>query len=204
VNQDLVIEHQSHPKLGETANGDAVVVRYFRNGALVALIDALGHGPHAEFVARRAVSYLNGRDYSVVDAGTEAAMHGLHSALRGTRGAAAMICLIRDGALHGCSVGNVEIRCVGTALPAMLSPGIVGVRMQALRSFSGMLPPNARYFIFSDGVSRNAPFHALAELSARQACETLTTKYRHDHDDASAVVLARKEPNRFQIKRESQ
>ena len=122
-------------------------------------------------------------------------MRGLHSALRGTRGACATICLIRGTALEGCGVGNVEMRCVGVSVPVVLTPGIVGVQLRKPRGFAGVLPPRAWCFLFSDGVSRRAPFAELAKLTPQDACQFLMRKHRHSHDDASVVVLAAKEPD---------
>jgi phosphoserine phosphatase RsbX len=201
VSEDLVVEYQSRPKLGETANGDVVVVRYGRGGTLVALVDALGHGPRAVTVAERASAYLCEVADALLESDAENAMRGLHGALHGTRGAAATICLIRGWMLDACGVGNVEVRCVGATIPVVMTPGIVGVQMQRLRSFTGTLPAGARCFMFSDGVSRQAPFSGLASLNVRQACETLIANHCHAHDDASVVVLARKEQSPCQNKR---
>jgi negative regulator of sigma-B (phosphoserine phosphatase) len=189
---DLVIAHETRPKYGEVANGDAVVIRRHAGGALLAIVDALGHGPRAESVARVASAYL-GELPAVPDADAEVVMRGLHAALQGTRGAAATVCLIRGRTLEGCGVGNVELRCVGAAVPVVLNPGIVGVHLRRVQVFSGELAPNSRCFLFSDGVSRRAPFSEIARLSPAEACAVLIAKHRHDHDDASVAVVAVKE-----------
>ena len=127
--------------------------------------------------------------------GAVGVMRGLHSALRGTRGACATICLIRGRALEACGVGNVEMRCIGASVPVVLTPGIVGVQLRKPRAFSGLLPPHAWCFLFSDGVSRRAPFAELARLTPQDACQFLMRKHRHSHDDASVIVVAAKEPD---------
>ena len=64
------------------------------------------------------------------------------------------------------------------------------------RGFSGVLPPSAWCFLFSDGVSRRAPFAELSKLTPQDACQSLMRKHRHSHDDASVIVVAAKEPDR--------
>jgi len=187
---DVVIAHESRPKRGESANGDLVVVERHPSGILVAIVDALGHGPRAEAVAKLATDYFAGVAAGFAGCDAEGLMGGLHAALRGTRGAAATLCVIRGARLEACGVGNVEMRCVGASIPVTLCPGIVGVQLRKLRSFSGTLVPKARCFLFSDGVSRRAPFAELSRLSPKVACSRLILQHRHEHDDASVALVA--------------
>jgi negative regulator of sigma-B (phosphoserine phosphatase) len=191
---ELLIAHETRPKHGEIANGDVVVVRRHARGVLLAIVDALGHGPRAEVVARLAAAYFEELP-PVLDADAETVMRGLHAALQGTRGAAATVCLIRGDTIEGCGVGNVELRCVGAEVPVVLNPGIVGVQLKRVQAFSGKLMPRSRCFLFSDGVSRRAPFSEIARLTPEEACTLLIAKHRHTHDDASIAVVAVKEPD---------
>jgi phosphoserine phosphatase RsbX len=193
---EVVIAHQSRPKSGETSNGDAVVVTRYEGGVLVAIVDALGHGPRAEAVAKLAHDHIIGTYPAFPEEGVVDVMRGLHSALRGTRGACATLCLIRGRALEACGVGNVEMRCIGASVPVVLTPGIVGVQLRHPRAFSGVLPPSAWCFLFSDGISRRAPFAELSKLTPHDACQSLMRKHRHSHDDASVIVVAAKESDR--------
>ena len=192
----VVIAYQSKPRSGEIANGDAIVVNRYADGALVAIVDALGHGPRAEEVARLAHAHITESYPSFPEDGAVEVMRRLHSVLRGTRGACATVCLIRGTALQACGVGNVEMRCVRASIPVVLTPGIVGVQLRQPRGFSGVLPPSAWCFLFSDGVSRRAPFAELSKLTPQDACQSLMRKHRHSHDDASVIVVAAKEPDR--------
>jgi phosphoserine phosphatase RsbX len=192
----LVIAHQSRPKSGETANGDAIVVKKYPEGVLVAIVDALGHGPRAEAVAKLAHDHIMQTYGTFPEEDVVSVMRRLHSALRGTRGACATICLLRGRVLEACGVGNVEMRCIGVSVPVVLTPGIVGVQLRRLRAFSGVLPPSAWCFLFSDGISRRAPFSELSKLTPHDACQALMRTHRHSHDDASVIVVAAKEPDR--------
>lgn len=183
------IAQASSPCAGESVSGDSIVVRRFEGGVLVAVVDALGHGPKAAEVAEIARGCLESLTLPP-SGGVASVIEELHARLRGTRGAAAMVCLLDGPTLDGAGVGNVELRAIGAPLPIVLSPGILGVQVRQIRSFSGQLAPGSRLFVFSDGISRHAPFGALARLGVEQACETLLREHRHVHDDASVVALS--------------
>ncbi len=187
---EIVIVHETRPRRGEIANGDTVIVQHHPEGTLLAVVDALGHGPRAEEVAKLAAGYFEQVADSFANNDAESLMRGLHSALHGTRGAAVTLAMIRGATIEACGVGNVEMRCVGASIPVTLSPGIVGVKLQRLRTFSGTLRPKARCFVFSDGVSRRAPFTEVARLTPKVACSTLISSHGYDHDDASVAVVA--------------
>jgi phosphoserine phosphatase RsbX len=184
----FAIAHASSPCAGQSVSGDCIVMRSFASGLMVAVVDALGHGPKAAAVAESARACLESLALPP-RAGSAGVIEELHATLRETRGAAAMVCLLDGPVLDGAGVGNVELRAVGAPLPIVLSPGILGIQVRRIRSFSGRLTPGSRLFVFSDGISRNAPFAALARLDAEQACQTLLREHRHAHDDASVVAL---------------
>lgn len=180
----LTIAHLSSPAWGEVACGDAVVIRRDGGTTMFAVIDVLGHGPAAATVAKQASEYLS--KVQVGDA--EGLMLGLHQELRGTRGAAASICIVRGDRLDTCGVGNVEIRVVGSSFAVLLTPGIVGQNLFRLRSYSGALVRGDRIVLFSDGISSRAPLGEIRDLSPRDACTVLLQRHRRAHDDASVVI----------------
>jgi negative regulator of sigma-B (phosphoserine phosphatase) len=125
----------------------------------------------------------------------EEARRAVHEALRGTRGAAAAVCQLSTrpeapgtASLVCCGVGNVEIRCIGAKLPILLSPGVLGARVQSFRICRGELPSGARLVLFSDGVSQRAPLDSLRHLDPDSLCETLMREHRKADDDASVLV----------------
>jgi negative regulator of sigma-B (phosphoserine phosphatase) len=182
-----MIVHATVPREGEELNGDAIVIRRGEKRELVAVVDALGHGPKAAAVSDRAREYLAEVDVEKLDAA--AMMEGLHDALRGTRGAACLISLFQDRQIEVCGVGNVELRCVGSSIPVVLMPGILGVSVRQIRALAGTMRTGSRVYVFSDGISRRAPFTELTRLSMDEACQSLLANHRHAHDDASAVLL---------------
>lgn len=180
----LDIAHLTAPAHGEIACGDAAVVRAEDGVTMVAVVDVLGHGREAAKVADTAVRFLQGA--RIVRA-TELLL-GLHDALRGTRGAAASICVVRGRQIEGCGVGNVEIRVLGTPMPILLTPGIVGQRLHRLREFAGGLAEGDRLICYSDGISSQVPLTELRALSPRDACAVVMQRHRRAHDDATVLI----------------
>lgn len=181
----LATHTRSRPRIGELVNGDAVVVRSERRVALVAVVDALGHGPVAAEVARRAVEHLAGVPLSTTP---ERAIETLHAALRGSRGAAATVVRIEDGYLRGCGVGNVEIRAPGSTSPIVLSRGVIGGSAIRPRAFEAQLATGERFAIFTDGLTRRLDLRSVRELPLVEACESLFERYAQTIDDATLVV----------------
>ena len=180
----LVTSALSRPKRGQLENGDTHVFRAEGERYLLALVDGLGHGPRARAVSHAAEEFLHRADLSL-DA--FALISSLHLALQGTRGAAAMLCVIDQGRISGCGVGNVELRVVGTKLPVQLSPGILGAQVRKFRIFEGTLRAGDRLILFSDGISGRLPLQELAKLDAASLCEHAFERYAHD-DDATILV----------------
>jgi negative regulator of sigma-B (phosphoserine phosphatase) len=174
------------PKQGERANGDRCVIRQGQDGrTLLGIVDALGHGPGAEEVSVAALELLA---TAPADLGVGDLMEHLHARLRGTRGAAATICLVAEGKLEACGVGNVELRCTETEIPFIFSPGILGVRVQRFRVCSAKTVPDSRLIFFSDGIHLVNRLEDLRRLSPADACQAILRKHRLSEDDATVLI----------------
>jgi negative regulator of sigma-B (phosphoserine phosphatase) len=182
----LTVSHATRPKVGEKVNGDAVVFRHLASRGLLAVVDALGHGPTAAGVARRATEFL---EAVPLETELRSILTGLHSALRGTRGAAAMVCVINGEAVEGCGVGNVEMRISAGNVPIVLSPGVLGGTVRNFRVFHGKLFQRSRLVLFSDGVSSRFQLDTLRELAPRELSEHLIAHHGRAYDDATALVV---------------
>jgi len=116
--------HVSSPMPGEIQNGDAALIRHSASGDVVlAVIDGLGHGPDAAQASRKAIEVLT---LMPLQTNVLEAMQEIHQELRGTRGAAGTLCIIRGLKLEICAVGNVALMCTGCSIPLVLSPGVLG------------------------------------------------------------------------------
>ncbi|MGH1347315.1 MAG: SpoIIE family protein phosphatase [Nannocystales bacterium] len=180
----LTTAQRMRPYPGFSSSGDLVVVRQGRSCTMLAVIDVLGHGPDAAQVATQAGEYLGRAD---LDADVEAWMHGLHEALARTRGAAAGLGRAEDGALQVTVVGNIEVRCCGTRVGVIATPGIVGRRMRRLRSFSFPMQAGDRLAMHSDGL-RHLDLAPTRELPLENACDHLMREFAVAIDDASLLL----------------
>jgi negative regulator of sigma-B (phosphoserine phosphatase) len=179
--------HATRPKQGEIVNGDGVVERMDGAAYFAAVIDALGHGAPAAEVARSAIQFLQSVS---LELDVKVIVEGLHGVLRGSRGAAAMICLLQNGVLTGCGVGNVELRVQGgQGVPVVLSPGVLGGYLRNLRVFEGEVGAGTRLVLFSDGISVRSPFDEMRKWSPSEATALLLSHHSHAHDDATVMVV---------------
>jgi negative regulator of sigma-B (phosphoserine phosphatase) len=152
---------------------------------MLAVIDGLGHGPEAAQASRAAVELLGS-----LPLGTPVleAMQGLHAALRGTRGAAATVCMIDGLHLEVCAVGNVQLLCVNVDVPLVLSAGVLGHHVARFRVSGCELRLGARLALISDGISTRFRLEELRNLEPAAACEHILAKYRRKEDDATVLI----------------
>ncbi len=181
----LSVAHQSRPKPGEVENGDIALVRQEGGHTLLAVVDALGHGPVAARVAAEAVRCL---ERVSLGTGVELLMDALHGALRNGRGAGVMVGLFDGKTLQCGGVGNVELRTRGTRVPVIPTPGILGQASRAVRVASAALTPGDRLVLFSDGLSSRLDLEYAQKLSPGQACALLMERYARPSDDATVMV----------------
>lgn len=182
----LAVDHINRPRAGEAVSGDLVVVREDQGRQLLCVIDALGHGPKAAAAAEAAGELL--RTASLV-ASIEELVWRLHDGLRGTRGAAALICLVDGDDLQGVSVGNVSLRSTSRRLSVLQTPGVLGgAAIRRLRIFRGRLEPGERLVAHTDGVSGRFNLEETAGTTPRQACQAILEEYGRAEDDATVLV----------------
>ena len=142
------------PARYQDQNGDGYLIKRFPPGkVLLAVIDALGHGPEAQAVAEKAREYLEVNYWHPVDK----LLAGCHRRLEGGRGAALVLIqldLVRK-TLSYSGVGNVEVRLYRTPEKRCLvpKPGIVGYHQIPVKRVEMPLDPGSFILIFSDGIS---------------------------------------------------
>jgi anti-sigma regulatory factor (Ser/Thr protein kinase) len=192
---------RAHPSA--TINGDAFLVKAWDRGALVGVIDGLGHGPFAHRASQTARRYLAYHwDHSL-----EAIFRGVGRACLSTRGVVMALGRFDFGSspertstegesiqLSFASVGNVEARTFRT--PASLSfhvrRGVLGLNAPAA---AVSVHPWKREWILvfhSDGLRshwRLEDFPDLAETSAQGTAEALLCRLAKQDDDATVVVV---------------
>ena len=178
--------HVCLPMPGELQNGDAVIVRHSVAGnCILAVIDGLGHGPDAAHASRAATEVL---DLLSFDTSVHDAMQEMHHALRGTRGAAATLCITKDFPLEICAVGNVALMCANCTIPLLLSAGVLGHQVNKFRVGACRLSNRARVALLSDGVSVRFRLEDYKHLEPVDACREIMNRYRRKEDDATVLV----------------
>ena len=175
----------------EVESGDAHLVVEFARGALVAVVDGLGHGGDAAIAARAAVAVL--ADHAQESAAT--LLQRCHEGLRGTRGAVMTLASFRDATMTWVAVGNVEgllLRAGADGLPVresiLLRGGVVGYQIPPLRPAT--LPVNAgdTLVLASDGI-RGAFADILdVAMPPREIADAILSRYAKDTDDALVLV----------------
>ena len=182
------------PIAGETVSGDLHVAEFFAGGALVGVIDGLGHGPDAAHAARVAAAVLGGEPMQpVMDL-----MRICHDALRGTRGAVLSLASIDTArnALSWIGVGNVEATLIRLEFEGRsardhiaLRNGVAGCQLPPLRVTTTDIAPGDILIFASDGLRHGfaqEPFHG-GPLDIHAAA--LLDRYGKPSDDALVLVV---------------
>lgn len=158
-----------------------------QDGTWVLLVDGLGHGPKAAHAAGLAVDELA---CFTPDLSVEAGLTRIHTRLRGSRGAAAILAYFDERGVTLAGVGNVEIRALGPRrLPFMSANGVLGGRMREVRTTRVELEHGDRFLLYTDGVARRTPLDSLMLLDPPSLCATVLNDHSHPHDDATLIHL---------------
>jgi negative regulator of sigma-B (phosphoserine phosphatase) len=186
------------PLAGELRSGDLAVLAPYDGGALVAVLDGLGHGDAAADAAAAAAELLCAH---AGDAPQEL-FERCHEGLRRTRGAVMTLAWLDlpapgDAQLRWIGVGNVEARLLRAAGGAgarhegpLVLGGVVGHHLPpAIRAESIQLEPGDAVAFATDGIA--ADFSAVLDpaLGAQPQAERILREHGKGTDDALAVVV---------------
>ncbi|MCQ1538791.1 SpoIIE family protein phosphatase [Methanocalculus taiwanensis] len=188
----LRISVLTRPHPFESVCGDGYYVERFRDGALIAVIDGLGHGVHAREAASCAERYLrnNARHARINDL-----LAGLGSVLRKTRGAVAGIIRIDEeqGKIYYSGIGDTSVRLYqGESYNSFHSiPGILGVNYTQVQIQSGdWIRGRSMAILHSDGISsRFSLDYAMAGETPQLIAHYIMDKYWREIDDGTVIVV---------------
>ncbi|MDL5502987.1 MAG: SpoIIE family protein phosphatase, partial [Candidatus Methanoperedens sp.] len=101
---------------GQDVSGDNHMIKSFKNGVLIAVVDGLGHGCEAAAASRIAIETLDTNANANINANTSAneqitaMVRRCHEALKGTRGVVMSIAFmdLLDKKITWLGVGNIE------------------------------------------------------------------------------------------------
>lgn len=174
----------------ELASGDLHVVVTFPGGALVALLDGLGHGPEAAEAARAAVPVLEAHPGAPVDE----LIQRCHHALRPTRGAVMTVASVRtsDDSLRWLAVGNVDgvvLRAgAGRAEAISARGGVVGYQLPPLRPQAIAVSIGDTLILTTDGIRDGFTGELALDDDPQLLAESILARFAKGSDDAHVVV----------------
>lgn len=177
---------------GQPVSGDRIVIVPFPHGALIALVDGLGHGSEADVAATAAVNALQDQPAAPL----EEIISVCHAALRGTRGAVVTIAAFDDRkTMTWVGVGNVEAVLVRADVDAKSESivsrgGIVGFRLPTLYPRTLHVEIGDTLVLASDGIRPGFKIEATATRTPQEIADQILAGWATGRDDA-AVVVAR-------------
>ena len=179
---------------GEAVSGDLHLVKLFAHGALVAVVDGLGHGDEATAVAKAAIAVLEEHaDQSVI-----LLVKRCHDALRKTRGAVMTLASfnVLDSTVSWLGVGNVEglllradTRGVPASESAFLRGGVVGYQLPPLRASVIAIAPYDLLILASDGIGSGFRQNLPATEPAQEIADRIMGQHFKGNDDALVLVV---------------
>jgi serine phosphatase RsbU (regulator of sigma subunit) len=184
----------SLPLPGEIESGDRCVVAPFDAGALVAVIDALGHGPEAAHAAEVAAKVLEGDAREKPNA----LFHRCHELMRSTRGAAISAAFFDwpHGTMTWLGIGNVMgvvVRADSEANPRIkqmvVHGGVVGYQLRDMRPLVVEVAPGDVLILATDGVRRDFTEILPAALKPQLLADRILREYATRIDDALVLVF---------------
>jgi phosphoserine phosphatase RsbX len=179
---------------GQGESGDHHLVRYGRNGILIAAIDGIGHGEEAASAAKTAVSILKaGADEPVISL-----VERCHEELRSTRGVVLSLASIDPvhGMMTWLGVGNVQgvlMRAGCKKEPGqvlLLRAGVVGSQLPALQAEVLPIAKGDTLVFVTDGI-RGEFAEGLSALESLQSTADKVLKQHCRGNDDALVLVAR-------------
>jgi len=183
----------SAPLPGQTESGDRFLVEEFVGGALVAVVDALGHGPLAAQVAQRAIETLARHASDSVGA----LIHRCHELSGQRRGATISLASFdwRWQQMEWLGVGNV----MGVLVPHPVRPdrpvrhllvraGVVGGNLPDLHPTSVGLARGDTLIVHTDGIDERFSEDMGDDLTPQPLAERILAQYSKRTDDALVLV----------------
>jgi phosphoserine phosphatase RsbX len=179
---------------GESRSGDLAVFAGYAGGALVAVLDGLGHGDAAADASAVAAEVI--RRHRAAPAAD--LLQRCHDALRRTRGVVMTLAWfdLENYEMSWAGVGNVEARLVRGAAAygdrhdsALVLGGVVGYNLPTIRSSTFDLFPGDAVAFATDGIETDYSSSLAPGVPAQVLAERIYERHSKGTDDALAVVV---------------
>ena len=194
--QRALIEYgvAGRPLLGQSASGDVHVIKPFESGALLALIDGVGHGDGATVAAKLAAQIVqeNAREPVI------SLVQRCHRAMAQTRGAVMTVASINalDDTVTWIGVGNVEGRLLradkANSHPCesvLLRNGLLGLQLPALQAAVLPLAPGDMLIFATDGIHTGFEQGLSLAVPPSRVADQILKQHFKGTDDAMVVVV---------------
>jgi negative regulator of sigma-B (phosphoserine phosphatase) len=179
------------PLLSEKECGDAGLVKEFDHKIFAAVVDVLGHGKNAYRLALVIEKFLDDH-YRENLTGI---MQDLHGHIKGSVGAAAVLCLLDldSGQLEYTGIGNLTIRIFGKNNQRLVpGDGIIGYIMSTPKEGMVTLVPGDILLVHSDGIQTHfetADYPGIYSQTAGEIAAGIMNRFNKGIDDAICLVL---------------
>lgn len=181
------------PRPGETVSGDQYFVASLPDGALVAAVDGLGHGPAARHAAILATATLERHAQEPVPA----LIQRCHERLSRTRGAAISLARFdtQESTMTWVGVGNVDGVLLRTDLGRgarqewlLVRPGVVGYYLPLVQPATLPVRPGDILCFATDGIHNSFAEALTTHGSPQEIADYILRQYGKGTDDALVLV----------------
>jgi serine phosphatase RsbU (regulator of sigma subunit) len=181
------------PLPGQTESGDRFVVEPFHDGALVAVVDALGHGHRASQIAAQAIDALVRHAQDSVTT----LVQRCHDILRDRVGATMSLASFdwRSRRMTWLGIGNVAGVLVPRTFVAqarvrrlLVRGGVVGGDLPDLHPITIDVSPSDTLILATDGIQEQFADQLPDDLQPQALAEHIFAHYAKSTDDALVLV----------------
>jgi phosphoserine phosphatase RsbX len=181
------------PLRGQAGSGDGYLVEPLPDGALIAVVDGLGHGAAAGAAAAIAVATLRRHAHEPV----VSLLEHCHESLVRARGAAMTVARVdgRDGTMTWLGVGNVEgvlVRADAGGGPVreslLLRRGVVGASLPPLHAFVIPLRRGDMLILATDGLRSGFAEGVGPDDRPQRVADRILARHGSGTDDALVLV----------------
>lgn len=176
---------------GESESGDQCLIKALPHGALVAVVDGLGHGPAAAVAARAAIATLEEHASESIIPLVELC----HERLKHTRGAVMSLAAfnVSEHTMTWLGVGDVDgivlkIDASAKREALLMRGGVVGYQLPTLRSHQFPVHNGDLLIFATDGVRSDFANNVNLAASAQQIADGILERHLRGTDDAMVVV----------------
>jgi len=184
----MEVAYKSRARLHQSICGDGIFIHQTQEEALIAVMDGVGHGPHAARAVQEAQSFLHAHlDKPLVEL-----LKACDQAIIKTVGISVALLHIQQfgGQMRHAAVGNVEVICLTRPeLQPHSIPGIVGGRYRKAIERQFSLQKGDILLAHTDGIRRDVTSVPYRDLEPQDIAEIAIEEYGKEQDDATCLVI---------------